>query len=61
MKVGKLNCRNRPIGKQKPEQILTAEDGYYTPAGAARRARALPNFNPGEHAHQMRIKEWSTR
>jgi hypothetical protein len=41
MKVGKLNCRNRPIGKQKPEQILTAEDGYYTPAGAARRARAF--------------------
>jgi hypothetical protein len=32
MKVGN-HFRNRPIGKQKPEQIRTAEEGYYTPAG----------------------------
>jgi Domain of unknown function (DUF5597) len=33
MKAGKFHSRNRQIGKQKPEQILTAEEGYYTPAG----------------------------
>jgi hypothetical protein len=31
MKVSRFYFRNRPIGKQKPEQICTAEEGYYTP------------------------------
>jgi hypothetical protein len=40
MKVSRLYFRNPPIGKQKPEQIRTAEEGYYTPgAPEVRRVR----------------------
>jgi hypothetical protein len=31
MKVSRFHFRNRPIGKQKPEQNRTAEEGYNTP------------------------------
>jgi hypothetical protein len=36
MKMGRFHFRNRPIGKQKPERIRTAEEGYYTPAATPR-------------------------